>query len=59
MISLRNITPSQLAEYIGPWCDESTAAAMLQRLLDAQYETPSEVPDLVWSQMLDYSSRGL
>jgi hypothetical protein len=56
-MNIRNMTPSDLAEYIGPWCDDSIASSMLERLQAAEYETVSEVPDATWDQMLQHSVR--
>jgi len=54
---IQQMTPSDLARYIGPWCDTAIAAAMLQRLRDADYHRPCEVPESTWDHMLHHSVR--
>ena len=54
---IREMTPTDLAAYIGPYCDDEIAARMLQRLRDAEYDCPAEVPEVVWDQMLHASVR--
>lgn len=51
------MTPSDLAPYIGPWCNDEIAARMLQRLRDADYPRTEDVPEFVWDQMLHRSMR--
>ena len=56
-MKIDGMTPSDLAPYIGPWCDDEIAARMLQRLRDADYPRTEDVPELVWDQMLHRSVR--
>ena len=54
---IKQMTPADLAPYIGAWCDEQTAAFMRQELIDAEYDRPSDVPEATWDFLLDVAVR--
>jgi len=52
MQTFRDMSPAQLAEYVGPGCSLPVAAQLRTSMLQLDYEQPADIPDHLWELMV-------